>query len=234
MPRPKKNERQTDLRERIIVAAWQQIARDGAPALSLRAIARALHITAPAIYNYFPDRDALVTALIVAAFDSFATAQETAVADLPPNAHADRLKALGHAYRQWGTTYPERYQLIFGTPIAGYHAPLEKITGPDAARGLSVLVGVLAAADTAGQLRIPQTPSMSPEVATMLRQWQASCAMDVSLATLYLALIIWAQVHGLVSLEIGGQLPPFIHDPGALYQHELTRLTQQFITAAAV
>lgn len=63
---------------------------------------------------------------------------KTAVANLPPTAHAERLYALGHAYRQWAITYPERYQLIFGTPIAGYHAPLE-IIGPAAACGLAVL-----------------------------------------------------------------------------------------------
>ncbi len=230
MARPKKNEQQTDLRERIIAAAWAQIASDGAPALSLRAIARDLHITAPAIYNYFPDRDALVTALIVAAFASFANAQETAVADLPSTDHAARLLALGHAYRQWAITYPERYQLIFGTPIAGYHAPLE-MTSPAAARGLTVIVGVLAAAGAAGKLQVEQALPMPPEVEAMLRQWQSSRAPNVSLMALYLALMMWAQVHGLVSLEIGGQFPPFVVDPGALYQHELARLTQQLISA---
>lgn len=228
MARPKRAEQQTDLRERIIATTWLQIGSDGAPALSLRAIARALGITAPAIYNYFPDRDALVTALIVAAFDSFADAQETAVASLPPTHHAARLLALGQAYRNWAITYPERYQLIFGTPIAGYSAPLA-ITGPAAARGLTVIVGVLAAADAAGQLISQHAPPMAPEVAAMLRQWQAERAPNASLTALYLALMLWAQVHGLVSLEIGGQFPPFIVDPEALYQHELARLTHQFV-----
>jgi AcrR family transcriptional regulator len=228
MARPKRTEQQVNLRERILAAAWEQIARDGAPALALRAIARKLRITAPAIYNYFPDRDSLVTALIVEAFTSFAAAQATAVANLPPDDHAARIMALGQAYRDWAITYPERYQLIFGTPIAGYSAPLE-ITGPAAARGLMVLVEVLAVADAAGQLRSQAPPPLSLEVEAMLRQWQSHRAPDVSPQALYLALMMWAQVHGLVSLEIGGQFPPFIVDPGALYQHELARLTQELI-----
>ena len=48
------------LGEQIKETAWKQIAEFGAPALSLRAIARELNISAPAIYNYFPDRDALI------------------------------------------------------------------------------------------------------------------------------------------------------------------------------
>ena len=65
MVRPIKRKQIPNLQEAIKDTAWKQLAEFGAPALSLRAIARELKITAPAIYNYFPNRDALVTALIV-------------------------------------------------------------------------------------------------------------------------------------------------------------------------
>jgi AcrR family transcriptional regulator len=228
MPRPKRTEQLSDLRERIIAAAWAQIARDGAPALSLRAVARQLHITAPAIYNYFPDRDALVTALIVAAFTSFAEVQEAAIAHLPTDNHAGRLIALGETYRAWAIAYPERYQLIFGTPIAGYNAPLD-VTGPVAARGLAALAGVLAAAEANGRLRTTHHSPRPPALEAMLRDWQTSRLVAASPQALYLAMMLWAQVHGLVSLEIGNQFPPFISDPGEMYRYELNRLAQQFI-----
>ncbi len=61
----RKNDQLPNLAESIKATAWEQIAEAGTAALSLRAIARKLGITAPAIYNYYPDRDALVTALIV-------------------------------------------------------------------------------------------------------------------------------------------------------------------------
>src|SRR5918996_489265 len=70
MVRPIKNKQIPNIQEVIKETAWQQIAEYGSPALSLRAIARELKITAPAIYNYFPDRDALVTSLIIDAFTS--------------------------------------------------------------------------------------------------------------------------------------------------------------------
>ena len=66
MARPTKKEQIPNLPEAIKETAWRHIAEKGAAALSLRAIARQLKITAPAIYNYFPDRDSLVTSLIVA------------------------------------------------------------------------------------------------------------------------------------------------------------------------
>ena len=75
MVRPIKKKQIPNLQEAIMETAWRQIAEFGAPALSLRAIARQLKISAPAIYNYFPDRDALVTALIIDAYISFGDSQ---------------------------------------------------------------------------------------------------------------------------------------------------------------
>ena len=56
MVRPTRKKQIQNLQEVIKETAWSQIAREGAAALSLRAIARQLNITAPAIYNYFPSR----------------------------------------------------------------------------------------------------------------------------------------------------------------------------------
>ncbi|MEI8103143.1 MAG: TetR-like C-terminal domain-containing protein [Chlorobium sp.] len=43
------------------------------------------------------------------------------------------------------------------------------------------------------------------------------------------ALIVWSRVHGLVSLEIGGRLPPFGVDGDGLYHYELQSIAKQFI-----
>jgi AcrR family transcriptional regulator len=227
-PRPKLITPQGDLQQAIIKTAWEQIAERGAPALSLRAIARALKITAPAIYNYFPDRDALVTALIVEAFTSFGNTQQQAIAQIPQSEHAQRLRALGLAYRQWAVTYPERYQLIFGTPIAGYSAPME-ITMPAAARSLAVLVKVLDDTHKADRLQVDESLKMTPKTESMLKEWQASRAPDVHIEALFLALTIWGCVHGLVSLEVGNQFPPFISDAGEIYRRELERIVMRTI-----
>src|SRR3972149_5412206 len=111
-PRPQRNEQQGNLQEVIKETAWKQLAEFGASALSLRAIARDLGITAPAIYNYFPDRDALVTALIIDAYTSFGDWQIEARDSVPVDDLGERLKAIGLAYRNWAHTYPQRYQVI--------------------------------------------------------------------------------------------------------------------------
>jgi hypothetical protein len=141
---------------------------------------------------------------------------------IPAGDHTARLRALGLDYRQWAITYHERYQLIFGTPIAGYHAPEE--TDLPAGRAMSALIDAIAASEAAGRLRLEQAPPFTPELESMLFGWRAGYGLNVSINALYLALVVWTQVHGLVSVEVGHQFPIFITDPGEIYRREIERI----------
>jgi AcrR family transcriptional regulator len=226
-PRPKTTEQHPNLEEAIKETAWRQIAEKGAPALSLRAIARELGITAPAIYNYFPNRDALVTALIIDAYTSFGDWQIEARDAVPAENLSERLKATGLAYRNWALTYPQRYQLIFGTPIPGYEAPHEKVM-PSAARSLSALVSVIEGLRAEGKLNAPGFPEVNQEYKFSFEAWK-NYGGSVDLLSLSVAVLIWARVHGIVSLEIAGNLPPFGPEGDGLYIYELEAIKRQFI-----
>ena len=226
-PRPKQTDQHPDLQAAIKETAWKQIAENGGPTLSLRAIARELGITAPAIYNYFSRRDDLVTALIVDAFTSLAESQKASLHDLPENDLPARLATLGLAYRDWAITYPQRYQLIFGTPIPGYEAPAD-ITVPAAAWAIVPLIESLQAIFTMGRLRVERFAPLTPELRSMLEAWsQFTGGTDVEV--LYTALIFWSRVHGLVSMEIGNQIPSFITGPGEVFRREMATLLIQYL-----
>jgi AcrR family transcriptional regulator len=227
MVRPTKKKQIPNLQDAIKEVAWKQIAESGASALSLRAIARDLNITAPAIYNYFPDRDALVTALIIDAYTSFGDSQIEARDAIPGSDMAGRMKAIGMAYRVWAHTYPQRYQLIFGTPIPGYEGPLKEIL-PSAARSLSALVSVVEQLRVAGKLNLTSFPEVKAEYKASFETWK-QYGGDVDMLSMSVAMIIWARVHGIVSLEIANNLPPFGSSGDELYLFELDSLSKQFI-----
>src|SRR3954466_15757487 len=95
--------------------AWEQIATAGVSALSLNAIAKQMGMSGPALYRYFAGRDELITELIRDAYRSLAdTFRAVAGADVT---------ALAHALREWALADPQRYFLVYGTPVPGYHAP---------------------------------------------------------------------------------------------------------------
>ena len=227
MARPVKKKQIPQLQDAIKETAWKQIAEFGAPALSLRAIARELKITAPAIYNYFPDRDALVTALIIDAYTSFGDWQIEARESVSMDDLAAQLKATGLAYRNWAHTYPQRYQLIFGTPIPGYQAPMQKVF-PSSARSISALFHVVESIRVAGKLNMDSVPAIQDEYKVHYAPWQTYFS-DIHPISIYAAMLIWARVHGIVSLEIQGNLPPFGKKGDALYLFELKTTASQFI-----
>lgn len=232
MVRPTRQKQIQNLQEVIKETAWKQITSEGAPALSLRAIARELNITAPAIYNYFPSRDDLVTALIVDAFTSLGDSQKDSIQSIPANRLQPSLFTLGVAYRDWALTYPQRYQLIFGTPIPGYEAPAD-ITLPAAAWALIPLIETLQALYDAGKLRVENLARLTPTLRSMLGAWQEfvkESGLKVHIEVLYLAFVIWSRVHGLVTLELGHQAPSFITDPGEIFLRELETIQKQYLS----
>ena len=227
MVRPTKKDQIANLSEVIKDTAWKQIAGTGAAALSLRAIARELKITAPAIYNYFPRRDDLVTALIVDAFRSLGQSQKQAIQDSPADNLFVQMQALGEAYRDWAICYPQRYHLIFGTPIPGYEAPAE-ITVPAAANSIEPLTETIQACWAAKMLRAEDFPALTPQLRSMLENW-SDFTGGLEIEGLYSALIIWSRLHGLVLLEISHQFPSFITDPEEVFRRELANLLQQYL-----
>ena len=226
-PRPKLITPLGNLPEAIISIAWKQIAESGAASLSLRAIARELNITAPAIYNYYPSRDDLVTALIINAYTDFGDAQLAAVQAVPEGDLTGRLLASGAAYRAWALAYPERFHLIFGTPIPGYVAPEEK-TLPVAARALTALLSVLDVLRDQGRLRMLPGQEIEPEKLALFEERKRMGAEE-DIELLSIAVLIWSRVHGFVALEVSNNLPPYGTPPDTLYRYLLDSIIKEFL-----
>ena len=227
MPRPKRIVQDQELEQAIKNTAWAQIQEQGAAALSLRGIARQLGIAAPSIYHYYPNRDALVTALILDAFLSLAAAQQQAYSATSGDHQAVQLAVLGLVYRQWAIAQPQRYQLVFGTPIPGYIAP-EELTLPAAAACFVPLTQVLQSALKDGKLGLKRFSPLTPALSVMLDAW-AQFERGAAAEVLYLALIFWSRIHGLIMFEVNGQYPSFISDPGEVYAREINNIVYQYL-----
>lgn len=221
---PRSRSRREATQEEILHTAWLQIGELGAPSLSLRGIAQTMGLTAPALYRYFASRDELVTAMIIEAYESLGQALEASIQAMAAEDHARRYLAVGFAYREWSLARPERFALIFGTPIPGYHAPLER-TLPAASRALGVLMAVLEAAWDAGRIQRP--PILGASLQGQMQAWKDAHALSAHPVVLYLTLTSWARVHGLTTLELHGHIPPQVADPVEVYLNDLHALRSE-------
>ncbi|MEM9953550.1 MAG: TetR/AcrR family transcriptional regulator [Chloroflexota bacterium] len=224
MPRPKNVVARAETANDIKRIARQQLADKGTNGISLRGIARELGMTAPAIYNYFPKLDDLITALLVDAFSGHANAIENAIdAHEHPKA---QFQAGIRAYRQWALEQPSDFQLIYGNPIPGYEAPRE-ITVPLASRPQELLVRCLVAAQEIGALTVPATYQTVPEsitehvAAILYSHYPEIQAITNHMALFYMVTVGWSRIQGIIMLEIHKHLAPTIGDVDTFFEQEV-------------
>ncbi|MGB8997036.1 MAG: TetR-like C-terminal domain-containing protein [Pseudonocardiaceae bacterium] len=100
------------------------------------------------------------------------------------------LLALGRAYRASALADPHLYAVMFGSPVPGFEPAPEDYAHAEAA--FTPLLYTVRRAVTARLLR-----GVDPQL---------------------IATALWANVHGLVSLELGCAMPPEAGPPGELFE----------------
>jgi AcrR family transcriptional regulator len=213
-----------ELVKEIKQEARRQVAQAGAPALSLRAVARQLGMASSAIYRYFPSRDEMLTALIIDAYDAIGAATEVADATCERQDFAGRWRADCNAVRNWALEHPHEYALVYGSPIPGYRAPQDTI-GP-ASRVTLALAAVVRDAAAAGALRDPFVPECAPALSTAAAI-EAQRLGPVALPgvpedAIVRALVAWTQLFGIVSFELFGHLAGVVEDINTLFDQAVT------------
>jgi len=94
---------------RIFLAARELFDQDGADGISMRRIADRVGITPMAIYRHYPDKDALLNALML---DGFA-AWEARVRALDTDQPLRWLEQMGEAFLDFALNEPRRYEAAF-------------------------------------------------------------------------------------------------------------------------
>ena len=210
-----------DLGAAIKSTAWKILTEEGVEAVALRGIARALNITAPAIYNYYPSREDLLKALVADAdadLGRYLTEAHTPhLADDPEI----QFRVVCQAYRRWAMENPQRYQLFFTSGSS---------EEPVVSHTLKALIGILNTAQKNGSLKKEEQLVLPPGLSGLLTQWKSEFDAEEEYV-LYLAFIVWSRLHGLIMNEIGKRYPPYIKDAGELFRLEVKTMIYQYITA---
>jgi AcrR family transcriptional regulator len=200
--------------------ARRQLAQVGAGSLSMRSIARELGLgSASALYRYFPSREAILTALIIDAYDSLGAAAEAAEARVHGQAVINRWMAICHGVRGWALEHPQEYALIFGTPVPGYAAPADTI-GP-ATRIPSLLTAQLADLVAAGDDAQGELEPASRAVHRALRPVRAITPPAVSDELIARGLMAWTYLFGAISFEVFGHRREIVSGPAPFFDHEM-------------
>ncbi|MDF9716716.1 TetR/AcrR family transcriptional regulator [Nocardioides sp. ChNu-153] len=184
---------------RIKTIALAQLAAEGAPGLSLRAIARELEVVSSAVYRYFSGRDELLTALIVDAYGDLAARLEAAGSGRG-SARA-RWTATCDGLRAWAVAEPHRFALVYGSAIPGYRAPATTIE--PAAR---VVRAFAAAVPPSARRAANDDHAVSRTLAPQLAGTAEVLDLDLEPPVVLWLVGAFARVLGALTLELNGHL----------------------------
>ena len=169
-------------------------------------IARVMGMTPPALYRYYADRNELLTDLITDAYASLGEAVAEAREERDAYDIAGRWVAVASAYRDWARGEPQRFGLILGLPVPGYHAPQEGPTTEAAKAAMGELAALFVSAAVSGRLAEPLVRQVSPAVAACAHEKHPELDGVVPPESFQAMLHAWAALHGFTSLETHGHL----------------------------
>jgi AcrR family transcriptional regulator len=164
-----------ELRDRILAAARTLLVRGGREAVTMREVARLVEYSPAALYQHFPDKEALIRELCLNDFADFAEVFIELPREGGPLAMLCRA---GFAYLEFARSHPEHYRVMFMTENVD-SPPDSDAQRNDPTQNAYVLVHHLVAeAIAAGVLRPELTDSH------------------------LLAQTTWASVHGVAALDV--------------------------------
>jgi AcrR family transcriptional regulator len=108
----RRQRQRTEIRERILEAALEVFARDGAEGVTMRALADAIEYSAPVIYAHFRDKDAIIQELCHRQLRTFA-GEFASYATLHP---VERLRRIGYVYADFAIENPNHFRFLFLQP----------------------------------------------------------------------------------------------------------------------
>jgi AcrR family transcriptional regulator len=215
---PTRRERvRAQTRAEILAAARQLVAQG--EGLSLRAVAREVGMTPPALYRYVEGHDDLLDLVGGALYDELIGALTQARDEVDPDDLPMRLTVMSHAFRRWALDHRHEYALLFANPLDTLHAEEHEhgSTHDGATRFGGMFAEVFAALWDSGRLPEPPLDSIDPALLAMLAASDKS-PMPLPLPVRYLYVRQWSRLYGMVTLEAFGHLHWALEDSGSLFE----------------
>lgn len=236
-PRTPRERARAEFMADLLAAARARVRADGPSELSLRAVARDLGVASSAVYRYVDSRDALLTLLIIEAYDAAGAACEQAAARAlaQGSSPAETWIAVARGFRAWAVADRHAFELIYGTPVPGYMAPQDTVR--HATRVWGVIGGVVAAAIADGSLSragpaVVARDLVEPRVVDFAVGVGSSSPggndatdddREAAAGGVLGSAVLFAALLGAVSMELYGHLHDVVTDPARVF--DLTMAT---------
>ncbi|MEU4849089.1 TetR/AcrR family transcriptional regulator [Streptomyces gilvosporeus] len=191
---------------------------EGPSAVTLRAIARDMGMTAPGLYRYYASHRDLIQALTSHLYDELAAALTQAREHHPAAEPGRQLREVCRELRRWALAHPREFGLLFAKPVTDADTAPGTAAHDSSWRFGAVLLDLMVRLWRQGGIHPPT--DLDPSWIAQLEEVREHLAGEpVPLEILYVFVSCWARLYGAVAVEVFGHLDFALADPEPLFEH---------------
>jgi AcrR family transcriptional regulator len=234
-------------RDEIIQTARRLLVDEGPEAVSLRAIAREMGMTAPGLYRYFGSHEELLRHVIAGIFTELGAGIHQAICDagdaflaslgpraeraadgvlpdqdLTPEQHMGKLTAKVVAscreFRRWALNHPREFALIFGVPLPGLDDGRYDVADECALQLGGTFFALFLELWNELRFPVPDPDDIDPELSAQLVRYRDGLGADIPVGAMLTFLRCWGLLYGAVSMEVFGHFGFALEDAAPMFE----------------
>jgi AcrR family transcriptional regulator len=197
---------------------------DGPDAVTLRAIAREMGMTAPALYRYFGSHEELVRGVVGDIFGELAGEIHAAISEAAGGGMGEKMAAACRGFRQWALGHRAEFGLIFGTPLPGINVEDDDFAAECARKFAGTFFALFWELWQKNPFPVPAPGKIDPALREQLTRYRDGIGTDLPLGVLLTFLACWVRLYGIVSMEVFGHLGFALEDAEPMFEITLAEL----------
>jgi AcrR family transcriptional regulator len=210
--------------EEIKQTARQLLVEQGPEAVSLRAIARQMGMTAPALYRYFDSHEKLIKHVIADIFTELTEDLHAAIESAGAARNGDltaKVMAACWEFRRWSLDHKREFGMLFGTPIPGVDVEKDEITAECGSQFGATFLLLILELWRKSPFPVPPDDAIDTGLRDQLVRYRdglGSLGTGLPPGLLLIFLRCWTRLYGTLSLEVFGHLGFALDDAEPMFE----------------
>jgi len=213
--------------EEIIQTARQLLVKDGPEAVSLRAIAREMGMTAPGLYRYFDSHEELLRHVSASIFTELGRDIHRAIEAVTPEALATgdvtekmtaKMVAACREFRRWSLNHQGEFGMLFGVPLPGLDDGRFDLADECALEFAGRFFALFLELWSMAPFPVPADGEIDPGLRDQLVRYRGQLGTDVPLGAMLTFLRCWTVLYGAVAMEVFGHLRFALEDAAPMFE----------------
>ena len=213
--------------EEIIQTARRLLVQSGPEAVTLRAIAREMGMTAPGLYRYFDSHEELLRHVCADIFTELGEGIRQAIeAAAVPAGAADqvtakltvKMVAACREFRRWSLSHQAEFGLLFGVPLPGLDDGRYDIADECALAFAGTFFTLFLELWTRVPFPVPDAVDIDPGLRDQLGRYRDLLGSDIPVGAVLTFLRCWTVLYGAVAMEVFGHMRFALSDPAPMFE----------------